>query len=236
MNNLMGAIHLRTKQVMVAQAVNANNLANASTDGFVAELLHISNDLDGRQNYSVPDLTRGPILQTGRELDASIQGEGWLAVLGPAGDEAYSRRGDFKIDASGILTDGAGHMVMGNNGPIALPPFETVTIGIDGTISIRPLGSQSNNLAVVDRIKLVNPDGGELVRGEDGLFRLPQGIPIPADATLRLQIGTLEGSNVNAVAELLKMMDLAREFESNFKLMQSSDENAKRLNSLMRLS
>jgi flagellar basal-body rod protein FlgF len=236
MNNLMGAINLRTQQVMVAQAVNANNLANASTDGFVAELLHISNDTSGRQNYSVPDLTRGPIQQTGRDLDASIQGEGWIAVLGPTGDEAYSRRGDFKIDATGILTDGAGRQVIGNNGPIALPPFESVTIAIDGTISVRPLGSQSNNLAVVDRIKLVNPEGGELVRGEDGLFRLPQGIPIPADADLRLQIGTLEGSNVNAIAELLKMMDLAREFESNFKLMQSSDDNSKRLNSLMRMS
>lgn len=236
MNNLMGAINMRARQVMMAQAVNANNLANASTNGFVAELLHVSNSLDGSQDFSVADFTRGPIQQTGRDLDASVQGEGWIGVLSPTGDEAYSRRGDFRIDATGQLTDGAGHMIMGNNGPINLPPFESVTIAIDGTISIRPLGSQANNMAVVDRVRLVNPANTTLVRGEDGLFRPPFGTQIDVDANVRLQIGTLEGSNVNAVAELLKMMDLAREFETNIKLMQSSDENAKRLNTLMRLN
>jgi flagellar basal-body rod protein FlgF len=236
MNNLMGAINLRARQVMMAQAVNANNLANASTDGFVAELLHVSSSVDGSQDFSVPDFTRGPIQQTGRDLDASVQGEGWIAVVSARGDEAYSRRGDFRIDAAGLLTDGAGRIIMGNSGPITLPPFESVTIAIDGTISIRPLGSQANNMAVVNQIKLVNPAQSDLVRGEDGLFRPPFGVQVNADPNVRLQIGTLEGSNVNAVEELLKMMDLAREFETNTKLMQSSDENAKRLNTLMRVN
>ncbi len=236
MNNLMGAINLRARQVMMAQAVNANNLANASTDGFVAELLHMSNSADGSQDYSIADFSRGPIQQTGRDLDASVQGDGWIAVVSATGDEAYSRRGDFRIDAAGLLTDGAGHIIMGNSGPITLPPFESVTIAIDGTISIRPLGSQANNMAVVNQIKLVNPPNSDLIRGEDGLFRPPFGVQVNADPNVRLQIGTLEGSNVNAVEELLKMMDLAREFETNTKLMQSSDENSKRLNTLMRIN
>lgn len=236
MNNAMAAIQLKARQVQLAQAVNANNLANASTDGFVAELAHFGSGVTGDVQYSVPDFTRGPIRQTGRELDASIQGDGWITVLGADGEEAYSRRGDFSIDAGGLLTDGAGRMIMGNGGPVSLPPYESVTIAIDGTISIRPLGSQLNNMAVVDRLKLVNPPSTDLVRGEDGLFRLASGVPAEADGGVRLQIGTLEASNVSAVGELLKMMDLAREFEANFKLMQDSDENHKRLHSILRVN
>lgn len=236
MNNAMAAIQLKTRQVLMAQAVNANNLANASTDGFVAELAHFGSGVTRDEQFSVPDFTRGAIRQTGRELDASIQGEGWITVLGANGEEAYSRRGDFTIDAGGLLLDGAGRMIMGNGGPVSLPPYESVTIAIDGTISIRPLGSQSNNMAVVDRLKLVNPPSDDLIRGADGLFRLASGAPAEADGGIRLQIGTLEASNVSAVGELLKMMDLAREFEANFKLMQDSDENHKRLHSILRIN
>jgi flagellar basal-body rod protein FlgF len=236
MNNIVIAIQAKANQIMSAQAVNANNLANSATDGFVAEMVHYGSGLYRNQQFSMPDMTRGPIQHTGREMDISLQGEGWIAVLNVNGEEAYSRRGDLKLDSNGLLIDGAGRLIQGNNGPIALPPYESITIGDDGTITIRPLGAQSNNLAIVDRIKLVNPPANELIRGPDGLFISATGIPAEADASIKIQVGDLEGSNVSAVGELLKMMDMAREFEANFKLMQDVDENAKRLNSLLRIS
>jgi flagellar basal body rod protein FlgF len=105
----------------------------------------------------------------------ALEGEGWIAVQAPDGGEAYTRAGDLRVDPLGRLTNGAGHPVMGEGGPIALPPFEQIEIGGDGTVTIRPLGQPANALAVVERIRLVNPDPATLRRGEDGLIRAAAG-------------------------------------------------------------
>lgn len=224
------------QQIMLAQAVNANNLANVSTDGFQAELAYVIDTDDGKQAVSSPDFSPGYIRSTGRDLDIAVKGGGWIAVMGFDGTEGYSRRGDLQVDSFGQLTDGAGKPVLGNSGPIALPPFTSVEIAVDGTISIQPLGQTANTLAVVDRIKLVELELGQVYRGDDGLMRLADGQTAPASATVQVVSGSLQGSNVNAVEEMVKMIDLSRRFEAQIKLIQTEDENQAALSQLMGLS
>lgn len=236
MNELLTSVMGGANQIMRAQAINANNLANASTDGFKAELAHIiaSNSEDGLRSSA--DLSVGVMRTTGRDLDISVDGEGWIAIITPDGTEAYSRRGDLQVNALGQLTDGARNPILGNNGPIALPPFASVQIGRDGSISIQPIGEDPNTLAVVDRIKLVLPEVSDLQRGDDGFLRLPGNQIAEPDAAVAVMAGTLEGSNVNAVEEMVRMIDLARQFEAHIQLMQSAKENANVLSKLLSMN
>lgn len=236
MHELLLSITNSAKQTMQAQAINAHNLANAGTEGFKAEIAYYSAVAGTSDVASAPDLAPGVMRTTGRDLDISISGEGWMAVMAEDGTEAYSRRGDLQVDAFGQLSNGAGQPIMGNNGPIALPPFGSLEIGTDGTISILPLGQTPNTLAVVDRIKLVTLNNNEVQRGVDGLIRLPDGFAVDADASVSVLSGMLEGSNVNIVGEMVKMIDLARRFESEIKLMQSAKENSAALAKIMSMN
>ena len=236
MHELLLSITNSAKQTMQAQAINAHNLANAGTEGFKAEIAYYSAQSGTSDVASSPDLSPGIVRTTGRDLDVSINGEGWMAVMAEDGTEAYSRRGDLQVDAFGQLSNGAGQPIMGNNGPIALPPFGSLEIGSDGTISILPLGQTPNTLAVVDRIKLVRLDSNEVQRGVDGLIRLPDVFAVDADASVGGLSGMLEGSNVNIVGEMVKMIDLARRFESEIKLMQSAKENSAALAKIMSMN
>jgi flagellar basal-body rod protein FlgF len=240
MSELFLTVMHGARQVMKAQSVNANNLANASTDGFQAELAHVRANGSDYELVGAVDFTPGMIRATGRTLDVAINGEGWLAIQTDEGTEGYSRRGDLKVDSFGLMTNGAGHPVIGNSGPIALPPFTSVDIAADGTISIQPVGQGPNAMAVIDRIKLVNPDPQTMERGGDGIMRLVivdgEDQLAPPDASVQLQTSSLESSNVNAVSEMLKMIDLSRQFEAQIKLIQSADENSASLASLIRLN
>jgi len=234
------------KETALAQARNTHNLANASTTGFKASLdafssRHVTGPVHETRTFAVTedmrvDLSPGPLQATGRDLDVALQGEGWIAVQAPDGGEAYTRAGDLRVDSVGLLTTGTGLPVLGDGGPIAVPPFETLEIGSDGTISIRPLGQEANTLAQVDRIKLVNPDAAELVRGEDGLIRHAQRLEQPPDAGVSLVNGMLEASNVNTVEAMVRMIDLARHFEMQVKMMKTAEDNDAASASLLRLS
>lgn len=223
------------RQTMQAQIVNAQNLANVNTTGFREDLIAFASRPVGGDGlpsrvynsaYSVgTDVSPGTIHTTGNDLDVAIDGEGWIAVQAADGTEAYTRAGDLRIDSAGLLVTGAGRPVLGNGGPIAIPPAETLAIGGDGTISIRPVGQAPNTLAVVDRIKLVNPPAGGLTKGPDGLMRLAGGVESVPDAGVTLVAGALELSNVNPVDALVSMMDLARQFEMQIKMMQTAKEN-----------
>ena len=223
------------KQMLQAQAANSNNLANANTTGFRADLAAFKSlpvygpGYDSRvytQANSVGvDLSAGSMSTTGRELDVAINGEGWLAVQGADGKEAYTRAGELRISGGGVLETYGGHAVLGDGGPITLPPFEKVEIGADGTISIRPIGQPPTTLAVVGRIKLVNPPRDQLGKGEDGLLRLKDGSAASADASMRLTSGALEGSNVQSVESMASMIALARQYEMQVKIMKSAEEN-----------
>ncbi|MAL95323.1 MAG: flagellar biosynthesis protein FlgF [Haliea sp.] len=214
------------------QAAVSHNLANLSTPGFKADLVRAeSRYLAGgglasrgfasglRQGA---DLEPGPVQSTGRDLDVAVEGRGWIAVLGADGTEALSRRGDLRVDAFGQLTNGAGQLVLGNAGPVALPPYDAVAIGTDGTISIVPQGGDPNTQVAVDRIRLVDPDPADLVKGEDGLFRSPA--PLQADAAVALTPGSLEGSNVSAIGGMVRMIELSRQFESQVRLISLARE------------
>ena len=234
------------KQVMLRQGTNSHNLANVSTTGFRADLdnfvslpvygpghptrVYVSDERVG------VDFAQGQIVNTGRKLDVALNGHGFIAVQAPDGSEAYTRAGDLRITTGGLLETGAGYAVMGNDGPIAVPPFDMLEIGSDGTISIQPLGQTATTLAVLDRIKLVNPSPAALEKGSDGLLRTVDGEAAPADAFVKLSTGAIESSNVNAVESLVTMIELARQFEMHVKLMKEAEQNDEATTRLVRLS
>lgn len=234
------------KETMRAQAINTNNLANASTTGFRADFqASLSQPVYGpghasRVYASVADagvdFAKGSVISTARELDVAINGEGWFAVQAADGSEAYSRAGDLQIDSLGRLTNGAGHMVLGNGGPISLPAHAKLEIGGDGTISVQPLGQPANALAVVDRLKLVNPDNAQLEKGTDGLMHMRNGEVAETDAGIHVVSGSLESSNVNTVGSLVRMIELARQYETHIKLMQSAEENDRASSEIIKMS
>ncbi len=186
------------KQTEYAQAINTNNLANVSTTGFRADLHSFSAvpvdgpGIESRVNAVVgsygTDFAKGPIATTGRDLDVAVQGEGFIAVQAPDGTEAYTRAGDLRVEAGGLLSTGAGHLVLGDGGPVAIPPNGSLLIGRDGTISVQPLGQGPETLAIVDRIKLVNPDLAALQKGSDGLLRLADDEMADADASVTADV------------------------------------------------
>ena len=233
------------RQTMLSQAVNTNNLANATTTGFRADLasavslpLHgpgQASRVYGMTEGNGVDLTPGSLQRTGRELDVAVEGNGWIAVQAPDGGEAYTRAGDLHVNSFGILTTGAGHPVIGNGGPIAIPPNAKLDIGADGTISIRPLGQGVKALAIVDRIKLVKLPPDQVVKGDDGLVRLKGGGKAQADASVTLVSGALESSNVNAVESMIRLIELARQYETQIKMMKTAEDNDRAAAGLLRL-
>ena len=224
------------KHNMLAQAAHANNLANVSTTGFKAELsaarsmpVYYGAGLPTRAyalaEAPAPDLSQGSLQETGRPLDVAIRGEGFIAVGMPDGSEAYTRVGSLQQDAFGVLRSEQGLPVLGNGGPIALPPAESITIGSDGSITVVGLGEGANAPALIDRIRLVNPDPAELSRSADGLFvRLDADDVLPADGRVQVTSGYLEDSNVNAVSELTSILSLSRQYELQVKLIQKSEQ------------
>lgn len=233
------------KQTEYAQAINSNNLANVSTTGFRADLHSFSSvpiegpGVETRVNAVVEsygtDFSQGPITNTGRDLDVAIQGRGFIVVQAPDGTEAYTRAGDLRIEPGGLLSTGAGHLVMGNGGPVAIPPHKTLTIGGDGTISIQPLDQGPETLAIVDRIKLVKLDPARLQKSDEGLLRMDGDGEAAADATVKLTSGALELSNVNVAKTLVNMIELARQYEMQVNVMKTTQENADTAAQLMRL-
>lgn len=224
------------KQTEYAQAINANNLANISTTGFRADLHSFSSipidgpGIESRINAVVEsygtDFSQGAVVSTGRDLDIAVQGAGFIAVQAPDGSEAYTRAGDLHIGSGGLLETGAGHLVLGNGGPVAIPPATSLLIGSDGTVSVQPLGQGPETLAIVDRIKLVNPEPAELSKGSDGLLRLPDGETADAGAEIRLMSGALEQSNVNVAKTLVNMIELSRQYEMQINVIRTAKEDA----------
>jgi flagellar basal-body rod protein FlgF len=224
------------KETLRAQTVNNHNLANASTTGFRADLSAFQTRAVAGSGYQSRayatnatvgwDSSQGSLMSTGRDLDVGIQGPGWIAVQGPDGREAYTRAGDLRIDPSGLLQNGAGLQVMGEGGPISVPPHTSLLIGADGTISIVPVGQGPETTSQVGRIKLVNPAAETLVRGDDGLFRTNDGSDAPPDANVRVATGVLESSNVNIADAMVNMIELSRHFDLQVKAMRTAEENA----------
>lgn len=233
------------QQIMRAQAANSNNLANINTTGFRADFEQfksipvIGEGLPSRvyatSERAATNFEQGTIQSTGRELDISIQGEGFIAVQGKDGREGYTRAGDLRLTAAGQLTTGTGLVVLGQGGPISIPPAEKIEIGSDGTISIRPLGESAAGMAQLDRIKLVMPDINQIQKDTDGLIRLIDGTQAPSDASVNVASGTLETSNVSAVGALVNMISLQRQYEMQIKMMSTAQENSTASSRLLQL-
>lgn len=235
------------KQNMQEMQLRANNLANVSTTGFRADLAQARS----MQSYGdgLPtrvfnmterpgnNFAQGSVMTTGRDLDVTIQGDGWISVLDDTGTEGLTRNGNFQIDPNGLLTSGSGHLVLGDNdAPITLPiPLSKIEIGKDGTVSVIPQGAPADALEVVGRIKLVRPDNRTLYKDSVGLFRAKAPNTVfNEDASVTLLTGALEGSNVNAVGEMTNLIDLQRQFEMQVKMMSTAEEMDKASNSLLR--
>jgi flagellar basal-body rod protein FlgF len=223
-------------QNMAAQAVNANNLANASTTGFRADLIQaksvpvqgpgLPTRVFNALEANATDFSQGALMQTGNELDVAISGAGFIAVQMPDGSEAYTRAGNLQANEFGELLSGSGMPVLGNAGPVAIPPNQKIEIGFEGTISVLEQGQGAEAITAFDRIKLVNPDLADLVRGQDGLFRRRDGGVEPAEGSVVLRSGFLEASNVNVVDSMVEMISLTRNFEMNIKLIQTTKQNS----------
>ncbi|GGE70654.1 flagellar basal body protein [Streptosporangium jomthongense] len=228
------------KQNMLSQRAHANNLANVSTTGFKKDFAQARSMPVFGEHYPTrayamserpgTDLSAGSLMQTGRKLDVAIEGEGWLAVQTSLGEEAFTRSGSLQIDVNGLVRLSSGEMVLGNGGPVALPPFDNVQVGADGTISIVPVGGPPDQLVEVDRLKLVNPPQEALEKGLDGFIHRKADQAIdgeePVDASLRVASGFLEGSNVNAVEEMISNLQLSRQYEMQVKVMRTANENS----------
>lgn len=229
------------KATMQRQDVLANNLANASTTGFRAELqafraVPVRGDGASTRVYALEtttgyDPSAGPVTATGRPLDVAMGGNAWLAVQGLDGTEAYTRMGSLQTNAEGQLMTSGGTTVLGDGGPITLPPNTTPSIAPDGTVSVR---QANGSITPVGRLKLVTPDA-PLQRGDDGLFRAAAG-DLPADPTARLQDGALEGSNVNPIENMVAMIAAARQFEAQMKMLQTAESDEKAAASLLSLN
>jgi flagellar basal-body rod protein FlgF len=223
------------RETLRAQSANNHNLANASTSGFRADLAafqarHVTGDGHASRVFATVsstgfDETAGTLVPTGRDLDVAVQGEGYIAVLGTDGREAYTRAGDLRVDPNGQLRTGTGLAVLGDGGPIAVPPHASIAIGGDGTVSIVPLGQGPETRAEIARIKLVNPAPGELAKDADGMLRMKDGSDAPADAGAQLVSGVLETSNVNVADALVNMIELARRFDMQVRAMKSAEDN-----------
>nr|WP_320136786.1 flagellar basal body rod protein FlgF [uncultured Amphritea sp.] len=225
------------RENMRSQQAHANNLANATTTGFKADFaqaraMQVEGDGFASRVYAMAErpgtnMATGTLMQTGRSMDVAIDGDGWIATIDAEGNEAYTRQGELQINSLNQLVTHSGDQVMGNGGiPITLPPFEQLEIGGDGTITIRPAGDGANELAILDRIKLVNPDAGELFKGVDGMMHTGNNQPLLPDANVKIRSGFLESSNVNSISELTSVIDLARQFEMQVKMMKTAEENS----------
>ena len=232
------------KHNMMAQTARSNNLANVNTTGFRADFeqaraMPVFGEHHPSRVYSLTerpatDIQSGSYDYTGNPLDIAVQGEGWIAVQAPNGEEAYTRRGDLNIDPTGMLRTGNGLPVIGNGGPIVLPPGQRFHINGDGGISLNDAGQA----VLVDQVKLVSAQalGVTMEKGLDGLMR-PRDFAgaLPADEQVRVESGAIETSNVNAVNELTRLLALSRQYEMNVKMMKTIDENGASASSVMRM-
>lgn len=245
MNGIVQSSVAALRAAMNRQAMTANNLANANTAGFRADVsasqstfLQAGGQIFGaRASGTIVDanMMPGAVTQTGRELDVALSGDAMLGVQALNGDEAYTRRGDLMVTDSGLLTTGDGTPVLGDGGPITLPAYDSLRIDADGKIWIVPSGGDADNPTQVDRLRLVTPTGSQIAKGLDGLFRVRGGGALPQDPEARVAAGSLEQSNVNTTQALVEMIEASRAWDTQINLITSAKELDTSAADLMRL-
>ena len=245
MDRLVNTALTAMRGAMARQASIANNLANANTVGFRAEIANAEtrwiqgDSFDTRAQASeqviAADMAQGAVTETGNPLDVALDGDALLTVQATDGSEAYTRRGDLKVSDSGLLTTGDGLPVLGEGGPVILPQMDSVSIAKDGSIWGVPQGGDPANPQQVDKLKLVNAAGSSIAKGNDGLFREVNGGALPSDPLATVTSGSLEGSNVNSTQALIDMIEASRAWETQVKMIDTAKQLDDGGASLMRL-
>jgi len=234
------------KQIAYAQQSNANNLANAQTTGFKQDLadaraMPVFGPGMPTRVYSMTerptsDFNPGGFISTGRDLDVSMQSEdGFFSVLDKDGVESYTRMGEFKINETGMLTTMTGLPVLGDGGPIVIPPSDKIDIGSDGTITVHPIGEDATAIAIIGQLKLVKPELPDITKNDQGLFVTKNGEPLEPDITIKVLNGGLEGSNVNVISAMTSMIDLSRQYEMQVKMLKVAKDMEQASSQLLRV-
>ena len=245
MDRLIYVAMTGAREAMRAQSTASHNVANVGTNGFRAVRDQLSSVPIPGQGMATRvnavarpagwDTGVGSMIQTGRELDVAVQGNGWIAVQDPQGREAYTRNGNLRINTSGLLETASGQLVLGNGGPVSIPPYESLYIAADGQVSIVPQGQGAESLVEVDRLRLVNPQASEVVARGDGLYGLKDEGVAPPDPAVRIASGVLESSNVNVAEALVEMIELARHYEMQVRAMNAAEKNDSAAARLLRI-
>lgn len=241
MDRLIYTAMTGARYMLERQATIAQNLANAGTNGYRADTVAfravpIDGDKPGTRVFAAEtttgsDLTPGPMQSTGRNLDVAVQGDGWLTVQAADGSEAYTRAGALQVGADGTLQLPNGLQVQGDGGPLTAPDGAQLEIASDGTISAKSPGSI--NMTSVGRLKLVNPEPGDVVKGLDGLFHTRSGDPADADPAVRVGAGMLETSNVNPVDAMVSMISASRQFELQTRILSTAEQDDQKASTLL---
>ena len=217
---------------MARQTAIANNLANANTPGFRADLAEAqtvwleSQQLNTRafssEEVQAADMKAGTVIATGRDLDIALSGDSMLAVQAKNGEIGYTRRGDLMLSSTGLLTTGDGRPVQGAQGPLTLPPSDAINIDDQGRVWTVPAGGDATQPQQLDQLLLVSPAGSDVVKGVDGLFRVRGGGTLPADPDARVITRSLENSNVSATEALVEMIEASRSWDTQLKLLNDA--------------
>lgn len=234
MDRLVNTSLTALRGAMARQAAIANNLANANTTGFRAEIANATTAWVDGQTFRTraqsaeqvvgASMAQGAITHTGNPLDVAIDGEAMFAVQATDGSEAYTRRGDLKLSESGLLTTGDGLPVIGEGGPVTLPPADSISIAKDGGIWIVPTGGDPSQPQRIDGLKIASPKGSQIAKGLDGLFREVNGGVLPTDPEGKVIPASLEGSNVNATEMLVQMIEASRAWETQIKMIDTAKQ------------
>lgn len=231
------------KNAMRQLEVITNNLANVNTTAYRSDSSYISQfqvpgkgdqtRVFGKLERTFTNFDKGSVLNTERDLDVALDGEGFIAVQSKTGKEGYTRAGSFELQ-NGVLMTKSGNMVMGNGGAINIPQAEKLHISNDGTISAKFAGAP--DFVTIDQIKLVNPQTSQLQKGADGLFYLNNGTSALQDSSVKIITGALEGSNVNAIDTMTQLIDLSRHYEIHTNFMKTTADNTSKANQILELS
>lgn len=231
---------------MNRQRAVANNLANASTPGFRQEVFAVTpatlknGSIEARAmargNVRGADMSTARVSSTGLPLDIAVQGEALLAFQAPGGGELYSRRGDLRVAATGLLENGEGLPVMGQDGPITVPAGRDLSIGEDGSLLAADPDAPNEPPEVLDQIKLVSPDGSRLAKGIDSFLKVPGGGVLPPDPTARVASGALEQSNVQTAETIVDMIEAQRAFEQRATIIEKAGQLDEASSALMAMN
>lgn len=228
------------------QKITTSNLANSSSIGFQRDLsdnlgsvyLHSQDGVDdrvfGTRGENGIDTSRGQMIPTDNTLDVAVEGQGYLVAQTPKGESTLTRRGDLKIGLDGFLRNGDGNLIIGDGGPINVPPHKKIEVGADGTISILPLGDEGTILTPVGRIQLVSTPPKNLTRGLDSFLRTKDGQTPAPDPNIKLNSKVLESSNVNTVDTLVSLVEHSRSYDIKVKLISTAKEIDTETSKLMR--